>query len=81
MSSRTMYPKGEGFEVNNGVRWFQEAATQTGCDVELEVKTGELICKPFTNCGASDDVWLVKPFGSAELVLLREEDMRAYYWE
>lgn len=77
MSWKCMYPKGEGFEINNEVRWF----VKTGSHSEiLKERTGELICKPFTEINALD-VWLVKPSDSAELVLLREEDMEAYYWD
>lgn len=79
MSWKNMYPQGEGFEVNNEVRWSQKVVDQNGYVTELKERTGELICKPFTDVCALD-VWLVKPFDSAELVLLRESDMEAYYW-
>lgn len=79
MSWKNMYPQGKGFEANNEVRWSQEVVDQNGYVTELKERTGELICKPFTDVCALD-VWLVKPSDSAELVLLRESDMEAYYW-
>lgn len=79
MSCKIMYPLGEGFEVNNEVKWSQEVVDQTGYVTELKERTGELICKPFSDNAASD-VWLIKPYDSNELVLIRESDMEAYYW-
>lgn len=49
------------FEVNDVVDWYMNCVTK---------RTGELITQPFPDF---PDIWLVKPYGSDELVLVSED--------
>lgn len=51
------------FEVNDVVGWY----------IDYTVKrTGELITQPFPDL---PDIWLVRPYGSDELVLVNEDNL------
>lgn len=52
------------FEVNDKVRWC--------IDYAAEEKIGELVTQPFSDF---PDIWLVKPYGSDELVLVSEDSL------
>lgn len=52
------------FEVNDTVKWY--------IDYALEEKVGKLVTQPFSDF---PDIWLVKPYGSDELVLVSEDDL------
>ena len=54
------------FEVNDMVKWRIDYANAT------KERIGELITQPFSDFSY---IWLVKPYGSDELVLVNEDDL------
>lgn len=52
------------FEVNDTVKWCTDYVTKE--------RVGELITQPFSDFSY---IWLVKPYGSDELVLVSEDDL------
>lgn len=51
------------FEVNDVVGWYIDYIVK---------RTGELITQPFPDL---PDIWLVRPYGSDELVLVNEDNL------
>lgn len=52
------------FEVNDTVKWHVDYIAK---------RTGELVTQPFSDF---PDIWLVKPYGSDELVLVSEDRLK-----
>lgn len=56
------------FEINDIVKW----CIDTSYLDRITERTGELITQPFPDFS---DIWLVKPYGSDELVLVSENNL------